>query len=177
MHRGAKRRQIVISLVSLKTQYSNIRCESMFQCLTEPKANDLLSQLLQIVWTAKALNGSTQDNSSATTQKIIGTFSEIFDYLSHRSSDFSNSALNALRRESFVPCDVSGSVQWFRVDQVFFRGDPEHRDELTEDLFRLVDFSPFLATAGCKSFDILHVPSYLEVRTIQFDFLPFVYVQ
>jgi Protein of unknown function (DUF3684) len=137
---------------------------SMFQCPTEPKANDLLSQLLHIVWNAKSLHESAGDKS-ATTQKIVATFSEIFAYLSHRSSDFSNSALNALRRESFIPCDVGGSVRWFRVDQVFFRGDPAQRDELTEDLFQLVEFSPFLATVGGKSFD-----SILRPKRVLFNF-------
>lgn len=120
---------------------------SLFQCPSEPQANELLRQLLHVVSTAKALKTSTS-NDDDTTVKILGTFSGIFEYLSHRSSDFSSSALNALRRESFIPCNVKSRVQWFRVDQVFFRGAPDQRDELTEDLFQLVEFSPFLATAG-----------------------------
>lgn len=122
---------------------------SLYQCPSQPHPDILLRQLLQMVATAKKMLAATKHDASAA-QAIARTFSDVFSYLSHRSSDFSTMSLDAMRRESFIPCIKDSGLEWVRPDQVFFRGSQEQRDQFTEDLFQVVDFSPFLATVGVK---------------------------
>ena len=123
---------------------------SLYQCPSQPHPDILLRQLLQMVATAKKMLAATKHDASAA-QAIARTFSDVFSYLSHRSSDFSTMSLDAMRRESFIPCIKDSGLEWVRPDQVFFRGSQEQRDQFTEDLFQVVDFSPFLATVGGMS--------------------------
>lgn len=124
---------------------------SLFQCSPEPSTDEILQQLLSIVTKAKKIQrAATPEESSALVERIDSTFTVVFNYLSHRSSDFSYASLGGLKRESFIPCKEGDKLAWFRPDQVFFRSQDGENDKLTEELFHVVDFSPFLATAGGK---------------------------
>jgi len=114
---------------------------SLLQCAPEPEANELIHQLSYLVKAATS-------TESVTSQSINAKFAGIFKYLSHRSSEFGPSVLDALKRESFIPCYVEGTLKWYRPDQVFFRRTDGATDAVTEELFHLVDFSPFLAASG-----------------------------
>jgi Protein of unknown function (DUF3684) len=121
---------------------------SLFQCSLEPKATQLLHQLNFLVQEAKKVlkSGVAKDD----VDRISMCFDTFFKFLSHKSSEFDANAMNALKKESFIPCNVDGRMQWFRPDQVFFRQADGEPDEITERLFQLVEFSPFLAAAGGK---------------------------
>ena len=138
---------------------------SVFQCPHQPEPTVLVNQLLNLVSAAKRKQQSLKrkDEEAITTLNtiILSVFASVFNYLSHRSSDISPTLLGSLRTESFIPClkeDIN-TVEWFRVDQVFFlrresgKGGPSTsntKDSLTEELFQVVEFSPFLAAAGVK---------------------------
>lgn len=133
---------------------------SVFQCPQQPEPTALVHQLLNLVSMAKRLQVQKADNaggdlSVSFNRVIMSVLAATFKYLSHRSSDFSPTLLGSLRSESFIPCIIAetNKVEWFRVDQVFFK-QPDRsgstRDSLTEELFQVVEFSPFLAAAGVK---------------------------
>jgi hypothetical protein len=127
---------------------------SLFQCPHQPRANDLLDQLLLLVEKGKRIQRARAKeggNAVDVSDRIECAFTAIFDYLSHRASDFGFSALNTLKRESFIPCKVGDQIEWLGPDQVFFKRSKGGNDELTQDLFRVVEFSPFLAAAGGES--------------------------
>lgn len=84
------------------------------------------------------------------TKHIVDAFSAIFKYLSHRAPEIDELALERLKSESFIPCVVGGAIQWFRPDRVFFRSTDPNADAVTEELFHVIDFSPFLAAAGVR---------------------------
>ena len=125
---------------------------NLFQCEWEPEPEMLLRQLMSIVGKAKAsLRSAKVDQVETLSDEVEKCFALVFKYLSHRSSDFSYSSLSSLKRESFIPCRGEDKrVEWFRADQVFFRGSKGEEDSITEELFNVVEFSPFLATAGVK---------------------------
>lgn len=119
---------------------------SLLQCAPEPESNALIHQLSYLVAGAK----STQKKEASldSIESILIAFSGIFKYLSHRSSEFSKSVLDALKRDRFIPCKVKSTLEWYRPDQVFFRRSDGATDPLTEELFHVIDFSPFLAATG-----------------------------
>ena len=126
---------------------------SLFQCATEPESRVLARQLLHLVEVAKKKQNQANEPEEHVemAERIEQSFSAVFKYLSHRSSDFEVSELNALKSQAFIPCRVNkNSIVWFKPNNVFFRQDKGRRDELTAELFQLVDFSPFLAAAGVK---------------------------
>ena len=135
---------------------------SVFQCPQQPEPTALVHQLITLVSTAKRKQQDIKKNDTesrdALNTVILSVFSGVFNYLSHRSSDISSTLLGSLRNESFIPCliEETNKVEWFRVDQVFFlgrdrsNGSAVKKDSLTEELFQVVEFSPFLAAAGVK---------------------------
>jgi Protein of unknown function (DUF3684) len=125
---------------------------SMFECAAEPDAAQLLHLLKHLVQTAKQnMNGAEGNDKTASIERIATTFECVFKYLSHRSSDFDTSQINALSDEAFIPCLVAEEIKWFTPNQVFFRSNEVSNDKMTEELFQVVPFSPFLAAAGGKS--------------------------
>jgi hypothetical protein len=121
---------------------------SLLQCAPEPEPHELIHQLSHLVILAKS---KQKTGEVGTLAEIISTaFGRIFKYLSHKSSEFSPSVIDALKREQFIPCYVNGSIEWYRPDQVFFRRSDGTSDAMTEELFHVIDFSPFLAAAGGK---------------------------
>jgi hypothetical protein len=126
---------------------------SLFQCPLEPQPDAVIQQLVHLVTAAQSLQakaGSDKDKRKVVSDRIEDRATSWYNYLSHRSSDFSKSSLDTLRTKSIVPCKVEGIVKWFRADQVFFRKDAASHDSITGELFHLVDFNPFLATLGGK---------------------------
>lgn len=124
---------------------------SMFQCVAEPGLCSLIQKLHNLINGAKKLfKTSPTEDKEAVSENIVRAFSEIFHYLSSRTSEFTPSLLSSLENEEIIPCFVSGRVQWWRPSQVFFKGNKESDDNFTESLFQVVEFSPFLAAIGVK---------------------------
>jgi hypothetical protein len=117
---------------------------SLLQCAPEPNPTEVIYQLSHLVTWAK----SKQKTGEAAAQTIIPAFAGIFKYLSQKSSEFGPSAMEQLKREQFIPCHVNEFIEWYRPDQVFFRRSDGVTDSMTEELFHVIDFSPFLAATG-----------------------------
>lgn len=123
----------------------------LFGCVTEPQPGALLQQLLILVASAKQkLKNGKGDDRRAVSDRISQVFSDVFNYLSSRSSDITSSSMDQLKPENFIPCRVDGEIEWYRPEEVFFKNSKENNDSLTESLFHVIDFSPFLAAAGVK---------------------------
>jgi Protein of unknown function (DUF3684) len=117
---------------------------SLLQCDAEPPANLLLNQFKHLVARAKSVD------SSKNPQYIVSSFQDIFKYLSQRSSDFKYASLEALASDAFIPSSKADKLVWYRPNEVFFRRSTKASDSLTEDLFHVIDFNPFLAATGVK---------------------------
>jgi len=123
---------------------------NLFQCLEEPSPPALLKQLQIIVSLAKkTLHQAVEgDYKTSFSNKIVATFLRIFNYMSSRSSEID---ANQLFNEEFVPCLVNNEVQWFRPSMVFFRSKTsDETGDISQSLFHVVEFSPFLASAGVR---------------------------
>jgi Protein of unknown function (DUF3684) len=128
---------------------------TLLQCDTEPPASYLLNQLKHLVALAK-------DRIKIADQKvhgprIVSTFQQLFKYLSQRSSELNYNSLEALGREAFIPTISNEQLIWYRPSDVFFRraasktsDSSGNTETLTEELFHVIDFNPFLAAAGVK---------------------------
>lgn len=124
---------------------------SLFQCVTEPDPKALIQQLLLLVSTAKQLLRKASPKENSTISKhILVAFTDIFQYLSSRTSEITASSISGLEQEDFIPCEVNEVVQWFSPSSVFFKPEEGADDTVTESLFQVVDFSPFLAAAGVR---------------------------
>lgn len=123
---------------------------SILQCPTEPQAELLVGQLLDLVSKAKSLLQNENGSHDETTDHVISMISQIFHYLSHRASELTESAAKRLQQESFIPCIIDSKLRWLRPDQVYFRSPTSNVDKLTDELFHTVDFCPFLAAVGVK---------------------------
>jgi hypothetical protein len=124
---------------------------SLFQCPPEPSATDLLQQLLQLLATSQSEQRLTRGDSlkeAALSHQIESMFEAVFMYLSHRSSDFGQASIQSLKSKAFIPCRKGDSIKWYQPDQVFFRRNEGEPDKITEGLFHVIEFSPFLATIG-----------------------------
>ena len=119
---------------------------SLFQCDVEPPSSYLLNQLAHLVSLAKG----PAKASTVTVSTIEQSFAAIFKYLSDRSSDLNYASLEGLKNESFIPCKLEEAIVWHRPDEIFFKRADRGTDSLTEDLFHVIEFSPFLAAAGVK---------------------------
>ena len=123
----------------------------LFGCVTEPQPGALLQQLLILVASAKRkLKNDKGDDRRVVSDRLSQVFSDVFNYLSSRSSDIASSSMDQLKTENFIPCRVDGEIEWYRPEEVFFKKSKENSDSLTESLFHVIDFSPFLAATGVK---------------------------
>ncbi|GKY92960.1 hypothetical protein MPSEU_000264800 [Mayamaea pseudoterrestris] len=125
---------------------------SVFHCPSEPEADVVLERFVQFVDVAQQLQrkGGSDAERKLLSDKIEGQVSVWYQYLSHRASDFGKGALDALRKRDIVSCRANDFIGWFRADQVFFRKDDGQGYSITEELFHIVAFNPFLATLGVK---------------------------
>jgi hypothetical protein len=124
---------------------------NLFQCVAEPAPNALLQKLRMLVSDAKKLlKKSKGPERNAISDRVIQAFSEFFLYLSSRSSDLNSSLVEGVANEDFIPGMVDGELQWFKPIEVFFKTESDGGDTVTESLFQVVEFSPFLASAGVK---------------------------
>ena len=128
---------------------------SLLQCETEPPASYLLNQLKHLVALAKDRIKIADQKEHGST--IVSTFQQLFKYLSQRSAELNYNSLEALGREAFIPCMNNEKLVWYRPSDVFFRRAASKTidnhggsDTLTEELFHVIDFNPFLAAAGVK---------------------------
>lgn len=122
-----------------------------FRCLNAPDAAALVSQLLHLVEAAKSkllkASGEAHKNECI---YIVGIFHSIFQYLSSRSSEFTERDFNSLKSQRFIPISAQASIAWYDPSDVYFKSS-ERGDSLTQELFCVVEFSPFLAAAGVRS--------------------------
>lgn len=127
---------------------------NLFQCPEEPVPSASIQQMMFLVSLAKkALKASPAQKRAEFSGRITASFAAIFEYMSTRTADLTPSMMSGLASEDFIPCIVNGEVHWFRPNMVFFKnkdGEEENGDSVTESLFHVVDFSPFLAGAGVK---------------------------
>jgi hypothetical protein len=125
---------------------------NLFHCVPEPEPGALIQQLLLLVAAAKrSLKESQGAHRKVLSEKVVEAFSGIFQYLSSRTSEIGSSVMGGLETQDFIPCLVDDEVAWFRPDTIFFEGSKEAgEDSITESLFQVVEFSPFLAGAGVK---------------------------
>jgi len=124
-----------------------------FHCERQPDPSLLLSQLLHLVAIADArLQRAPGDDYKKFCHEVVAVFDEVFKYLSTRSTEFSERQMNVLKKETFIPCMVNASIEWYDPTEVYFKNkSAESEDTLTEELFHVIDFSPFLAAAGVQS--------------------------
>jgi len=124
---------------------------NLFKCAEEPSPTALLEQLQVLVSLAKKILGSTATERHSVTfsRHITATFSNIFNYLSSRISEIDACKLN---NEEFIPCLVNDVIKWFRPTMVFFqdKSPDDETGDITQSLFQVVDFSPFLSGAGVR---------------------------
>jgi Protein of unknown function (DUF3684) len=124
---------------------------ALFQCESEPEPGFLVNQLTHLVATAKdRLKNTSANEKCQLGKRVVTALDGVFKYLSHRSADLSHSSLERLARESFIPSMEDNDVMWRRPNEVFFRRANRASDTVTEELFHVIDFSPFLAAAGVK---------------------------
>ena len=124
-----------------------------FQCELQPEPSLLLSQLFHLVAIADAkLKREKGDDYKKQCSSVLAIFDDVFMYLSTRSTEFSERQLNVLKKELFIPCNVNDSIEWYGPADVYFKNkSAESEDALTEELFHVIGFSPFLAAAGVQS--------------------------
>ena len=133
---------------------------SLFHVSAEPEPRALVQQLLALVkLSQKRWNERTAPSDrKMLCDRILKSFAEIFAYLSTRSSEFDSSFMQLLSQQAFIPylpVRASSSrteLEWYRPEDVFFKAENKSSDyaSVTETLFRVVDFSPFLSRAGVK---------------------------
>lgn len=124
---------------------------SIFGCQSEPDAITLIQQLDYLVHSAKkALGTSNVARPKVKPEHIVVAFSEIFRYLSTRTSEISMRMVDQLQNDAFIPCLVNGKLSWCRPDAVFFKSSKNGSRSITELLFQVVEYSPFLAATGVR---------------------------
>lgn len=123
---------------------------NVFQCVKEPDPGALIQQLLLLVSSAKQLLAAKQADRKGLANNILKAFSDIFQYLSSRTADIQGPMMRQLESNEFIPSLVNNEIEWFRPQAVFFKSGNDNGDSVTESLFHVVDFSPFLAAAGVK---------------------------
>ena len=126
---------------------------SRFQCERQPDPSLLISQLLHLVAVADTkLRRVSGEAYIKLCGEVLSVFDHVFKYLSTRSTEFSERHLNVLHKETFIPCLVNGTIVWRDPTDVYFKNkSAESEDTLTEELFHVIDFSPFLAAAGVQA--------------------------
>jgi hypothetical protein len=123
---------------------------NLFQCAEEPHPSALLEQLKVLVTLAKKTLATAPEGEEKAlfSRKLVATFYQIFNYMSSRSSEIDSTALF---NEDFIPCLVNGKVQWFPPTMVFFKNESlDENGDITQSLFQIVEFSPFLASTGVR---------------------------
>ena len=124
---------------------------NVFQCPKEPDPGALVEQLVALVSSAKQLlRQSPPSDRPVVAQTVLAAFSRVFEYMSVRTTEIHISLMRKLENERFIPCMVEDQVVWFEPKGVFFKGSDEMDASVTQSLFHVVDFSPFLASAGVK---------------------------
>mmetsp|Transcript_11096 Transcript_11096/g.15635 ORF Transcript_11096/g.15635 Transcript_11096/m.15635 type:complete len:913 (+) Transcript_11096:45-2783(+) len=136
---------------------------SRFRCPEEPDTASLVQQLLDLVTKSKVtIQNSKAVDKQRVCANVSALFDEIFKYLSSRT-DFDQRTMKSLQSQNFIPCKSKGTIttnsngqeliEWYRPTDVYFKSktDKDNNDSITEILFHVIDFSPFLAAAGVKS--------------------------
>lgn len=128
----------------------SIDIASRFKVQHQPDVDLVLSQLMHLVSAAKS---KLAVSSSLSQQKeVLKAFDNIFNFMSQRSNEFGGTRASAsLKQEKFIPCLVGETIEWFEPENVYFKNSTGTSDNMTESLFHVVEFSPFLAAVGVKS--------------------------
>jgi len=140
----------VMGFATLNLDDKNKLYGSLFQCAEEPTPAIVLQQLQYIVNLAKkTLTAVPKGKEKALfSQNLVDTFYRIFNYMSSRSSEIDSRTLSDV---DFIPCLVNGDIQWYQPTMVFFKKESiDDNNEITQSLFQVVDYSPFLASTGVR---------------------------
>jgi hypothetical protein len=140
----------VMGFATLHVGDKNKLYGNLFQCTEEPPPTLLLKQLQSVVTLSKKTLGALSGGKEKAlfSQKLVATFYRIFNYMSSRSSEIDSSALF---NEEFIPCLVDGEIQWYQPPMIFFKSKSiDENGDITQSLFQVVDFSPFLASTGVR---------------------------
>ncbi len=140
----------VMGFATLNAGKKNKLYGDIFQCAEEPTPAILIQQLQFLVSLAKKTirSAPTGKEKALFSKKLVTTFYKIFTYLSSKSSEIDSTSLV---NEEFIPCLVNGEIEWFRPSMVFFKNkSSDCNGDITQLLFQVVDFSPFLASTGVR---------------------------
>ena len=144
----------------------------IFQCPTEPAPDAVLKQFLNLVDEAKVLqhaSGKDAMNMRRVSNQIDGQVTIWYEYLSKRCPDLCGPVLHAVKGKAVIACRVDGGIEWLHVDKVFFSRMSGRDKSLTESLFRVVEYNPFLAKLGgtfSQTHDERHLSLCLIISTI-----------
>lgn len=126
---------------------SNENFGERFCCSENPTPQDLVKHLQDISSKARNMTCGT----STTPEElcfVLNTFRAMFKYLSSQTQRFNVEHFRTLRNVPFIPCQDGSSLNWYCPSQVYFKR-PD--DDMCELLYDVVDFDPFLASAGVQS--------------------------
>lgn len=123
----------------------------MFGCNPHPSPDLLVYQLLNVVSSAKKKFTSTSTHQDEYCNHVIYVFKEMFKYMSTRTDYLDKQMMNTLKEAEFIPCRSGATIKWFQVGGIYFKNGNNDSAELTELLFHVIEFSPFLAAVGVKS--------------------------
>eukprot|EP00978_Attheya_sp_CCMP212_P010585 scaffold25747_cov50-Attheya_sp.AAC.1 len=133
---------------------SGLSYSNRFQCASNPKPEELITQLVKVSSSSKsrlsALDGKELQHSSL---DVLVLFDKIFQYLSTQS--FGKGHLTKLKQIEFIPCKEKDDgilhMTWHKPGEVYFNDRGTQDSDLSAMLFHGVTFSPFLASIGVRS--------------------------
>lgn len=123
-----------------------------FLCNSQPGPEVLVTQLLSIVSFAKQMSSRKDENDYGSHgARILNSFSNIFAYMSTRTTEITANLRNSLKKEAFIPVSTQESIQWCRPAEVYFQNPDDTASELTSVLYHVIDANPFLYAVGVRS--------------------------
>lgn len=146
---------ITMGFPTLDPQLDTINLATRLSVLKDPSTGVLVKRLIQLVDICNAkidYHERTGKKREVATQ-VESLFTDVFQYLSTRTSDFKKTELNPLTKKAFIPCKSRGNIAFYLASQVFFEpaDQTSREDSLAETLFKTVPFNSFLSLVGVKS--------------------------
>ena len=134
---------ITMGFPTLDPQLDTINLATRLNVLKDPSTGVLVKRLIQLVDICKAkidYHEQTGKKDEVATQ-IESLFTDVFLYLSTRTSDFKKTELSPLIKKPFIPCKSRGNIAFYLASQVFFEPTDQttREDSLAETLFKQGD--------------------------------------
>lgn len=118
-----------------------------FHCLENPSSEQLIMQLQKLSSVAIKRSSRVDASVSDDVSKVEAVFRNIFQYLSTQLTDLESSQRRALQDMRFIPCRNGTHINWYRPGEVYFKRDG---GDICSLLYEVIDFDPFLASAGVR---------------------------